>query len=571
MSLQLNGTTGVIGPVNEGLVTATGSTTARNLDDRFADVINVKDFGAVGDGVADDRTALTNAIATGKPVYLPPGTYKIEYNVTNCFTLPANTIIYGDGNEATKLLFVASGAAIPYSELFKTAGENITIKDITIETTEVLTQQIVAIRCVNSFVTLKNVKVNGNVTDNGVATNSIVYAFAVSNSGTQNDIKFDGCQFCNLAFVFLKTNASTAINKRLSFLNCDFYQNYGEDISLNSPNGEISEFFVIGNNFYNPNNLLNDKIAIGTASCNNGIIDSNIISGEYGISQLGAIHIEENSQFITVTNNSIAINGSAATGIIALWNNVSGTGYAPKNISITNNVLNYSGTMVGSNSRGIQLNDNIGGDPDNIVISSNVVKNFEIGITLGANNNENIIISENVIDGSGSGIITSGGGINITNNSTSNCNVGIKNSGGGTTTVYEHTFIRCTTNYNTLTGLRPIVLVNPAFEFALFNSTAGSNNDLNIGSLSTNDRCYGQFILTGSTTTDASSVSIKSSLVSWDGATFSATTQTNYEPGSMVIVPIQSSSTLKIRVFTASALSNIRVQAKVNGVISMDL
>src|ERR1700674_5137178 len=44
-------------------------------------IINVKSYGAIGDGSNDDRVAVQNAanvaIATGQPLYFPKGTYKM--------------------------------------------------------------------------------------------------------------------------------------------------------------------------------------------------------------------------------------------------------------------------------------------------------------------------------------------------------------------------------------------------------------------------------------------------------------------------------------------------------------
>ncbi len=99
------GGTGVTTP-NDIAVTTTGGTTSRKLADRFAVVLNVLDFGAVGDGVTDDTVAIQAAIdaAEGstfsKTVYLPANKYVVSATLT---VQDDFTNIVGDGRGSTEI------------------------------------------------------------------------------------------------------------------------------------------------------------------------------------------------------------------------------------------------------------------------------------------------------------------------------------------------------------------------------------------------------------------------------------------------------------------------------------
>ena len=108
-----------------GTPIATGSTTARSLADRFADVVNVLDYGATGDGVTDDTTAIQNAAsaatAASKPLYAPAGTYRMTTGITVTHGLigdgPSDTIFQGvdDGTVKGSLISTTTSGTGLYS------------------------------------------------------------------------------------------------------------------------------------------------------------------------------------------------------------------------------------------------------------------------------------------------------------------------------------------------------------------------------------------------------------------------------------------------------------------------
>src|SRR5262249_37338208 len=61
---------------------ATGAPTARTLPDRLGELKTVKDFGARGNGVADDTAAIQAAANAAGRVFFPAGTYIVSQTIT---------------------------------------------------------------------------------------------------------------------------------------------------------------------------------------------------------------------------------------------------------------------------------------------------------------------------------------------------------------------------------------------------------------------------------------------------------------------------------------------------------
>lgn len=93
------------------------------VEDKLAQYVSVKDFGAVGDGVADDTTEIQAALNSGaKFVTLDEGTF-----LFSALTIPSGVILQGAGKGATILSSTSTGSAITLQNITDAGLSNLRI------------------------------------------------------------------------------------------------------------------------------------------------------------------------------------------------------------------------------------------------------------------------------------------------------------------------------------------------------------------------------------------------------------------------------------------------------------
>ena len=106
---QITGAMATTGSASGMTVLAAGSTTSRTLADRAAAVFDVRDYGAVGDGLTDDLAAIQSAInaahtAGGGTVLFSRGTYVVQPHLYDkTITLYSNLWLKGEGQAILKI------------------------------------------------------------------------------------------------------------------------------------------------------------------------------------------------------------------------------------------------------------------------------------------------------------------------------------------------------------------------------------------------------------------------------------------------------------------------------------
>ncbi len=246
----------------------------RTLQARLDDFASVRGYGAVGDGVADDTTAINRALLdlycragsntnpqVRRTLFFPAGVYR----VTDTINIPAFAKIVGEGADATIFLLDSSSSADYVVRFADASGEtganmgagvlprNIEISGITIQSEELKDLMLVenALQCYFDSVIFRGVQLSeaSRTPDAGQTPQVPDVAgvrFSSIPSAVCRQITFDKCAFIGLSYG-VKTNEAlesvTVTNSR--------FERLFSGIVLGDGSGtvDITGFRAVGNVF----------------------------------------------------------------------------------------------------------------------------------------------------------------------------------------------------------------------------------------------------------------------------------------------------------------------------------
>ena len=307
--------------------TATGSTQARSLADRFADVVNVLDYIPpalhadikAGTSTTNVASYIQEAVDTGLEVYFPEG----EYIITS--TISAPTLhLRGDSSHQASVIKYTGTDDIP---LFKTTTDY-----------------------VDKFISFSNLTFTG--TDINYNT-----GIELTNTTREDiDAYVYHCKFNYLNKGILCKGRGLEVSECIFFANVSsIYLDRNDPVIEGSSLDQKIQtgfrvFNFVNNRFHGLGNTLNTCIRVDTSQTDNKYLRGVLFSNNY-IDSPGAI-IKTNGLYDSDFSNNIHIygddSGSLFTGTeywerVSITNNVFGSLEAPSNVKYYRSIVELSG------------------------------------------------------------------------------------------------------------------------------------------------------------------------------------------------------------------------------------
>jgi len=225
---------------------ALGSSTVREVSSKLADQVSVKDFGAKGDGVANDTAAIQAALDSGaRTVFVPDGTY----NVSSTIFIPGSTAaasvsLVGNGPNTIFNAQSISGPVIcNYKETFTTFYNYQFLKNIRIKGTA--THGVLWTCGVQGGI--ESVKLDGLTAQNG-------FVFDGSFANVFKDLSTQGATISNACFWFGRDFNANHVDSAYTTNYCPFnflWRTVGITGTGTKYDGSGGGFGAIGSQFTN--------------------------------------------------------------------------------------------------------------------------------------------------------------------------------------------------------------------------------------------------------------------------------------------------------------------------------
>jgi hypothetical protein len=349
------------------LLAVAGSTTASAADI----AVNLGSYGALCDGVHDDRPALEAAIADvqaagGGTITVPSGTCRIIQTASTIFTpISGPVTILGASPDAT--LSLDSDVVGDYRELFRVLGDNIVLKDLKLTRSRDVFTVLLKVFGSSGF-TLDNVVIDGRQDVIGGADFDAIQLSGGAGE-TISDLHIDGTTIKNATFGLFQANDTRGTVDGVTVDHSTFTGNFGDDLEFNAPESSMSNITVTNSSF--TNNKFTDPsvangIGVGFANVQTAKVQNNDFSGY----TYDPVHIEDRSSHITVDNNRFANSFTAELDFASMIFIVDNSHY----ISVTNNTFDTSANTNAVACVYASSGGSPAGPPSDITITGNTFK-----------------------------------------------------------------------------------------------------------------------------------------------------------------------------------------------------
>lgn len=291
--------------------------------------VNIKWFGAKGDGITDDYLTLTKAISCVNTIqqslFIPKGSYYIK--LQNTISLSSKVTISGE--EGTILNLDTNTPT--FTNFIRNNGNNVIVKNLEINRIVDQPFVIIQVQAFSNF-TIDNVKINGN-RDTFNTNYCHAFQMGINNSGISDYTKILNCTITKVSYGLFMTNSSTATVRNVRVANCIFDSNTSSDLEFNSPLGTFSNVTVRDCRFLN-----GQLFGVGFAFIKSGKVLNCYFEGYNEES----IHIEDYSEDILIEGNTFK---SCALVHYAYVQIISGA----RRIRISNNTFDATSNTASTN------------------------------------------------------------------------------------------------------------------------------------------------------------------------------------------------------------------------------